>query len=196
MSILAQLKTPVFAAEGVLNLNPSTFRLEVDGLIKQPVSFSLEDLKQQFPHSTVNRRLTSVSGWSVRAEWNGILWHDFCRALDVQERARYVLFASPAGYSTVVWLKDLASGEALLTWAVGNEPLEAEYGGPLRVVIPQLWGYKSCKWLCKVHFLDKYRTGYWELRGYSHRALIEPGETFDVNSSKYRQISGGEVIDF
>lgn len=196
MSMLATLNTPVFAAEGVLQLDSSTFRVEVCGLVEKPRIYSLDELKQQFPQSTVDRRLTSVSGWSVRAKWNGILWRDFCKGIEVKEQARYVLFASPADYSTVVWLKDLEAGEALLTWAVDGELLEAEYGGPLRMIIPQLWGYKSCKWLSKIQFLDTYRTGYWELRGYSHRALIEPGETFDVNTGKYRPIHGGEVNDF
>jgi DMSO/TMAO reductase YedYZ molybdopterin-dependent catalytic subunit len=196
MSILADLKTPVFAAEGILHIDPATFRLEVGGLVDQPLSFNLAELKQQFPTVTVNRRLTSVSGWSVRADWNGILWRDFIKVIGVQEKARYVLFASPADYTTVVWLKDLEAGEALLTWGAGGQALEPEYGGPLRMIVPQLWGYKSCKWLCRIEFLEKYRTGYWELRGYSHRAEIEPGETFDVNSGKYQPIPGGEVIDF
>lgn len=196
MSILAELKTPIFAAEGILHVDPATFQLNVSGLVERPLSYSLEELKQQFPVTTVNRRLTSVSGWSVRAEWNGILWRDLVNALGVRENARYVLFASPADYTTVVLLKDLEDGEALLAWGAGGHALEPEYGGPLRVVIPQLWGYKSCKWLCRIEFLEKYRTGYWELRGYSHRALIEPGETLDVNSGQTRTIPGGEVTDF
>lgn len=196
MSTLARLQTPVFAAEGILRLDPAEFRLEVGGLADRAAVFSLNDLKEQFPQTTVNRRLTSVSGWSVRVNWNGILWNEFCKAIGVQEQARYVLLASPGDYTTVVWLKDLEAGEPLLAWGVDGEALEAEYGGPLRMVIPQLWGYKSCKWLTRIEFLEKYRTGYWELRGYSHRALIEPGETFDVNSGKYRKIPGGEVSDF
>ena len=196
MSTLQKMQTPIFAAEGILRLDPAVYRLEVGGLTESPTVFSLDDLKRQFPQTTVNRRLTSVSGWSVRANWNGVLWRDFCKTLGVKEAARYVLFASPAEYTTVVWLKDLEDGEPLLAWGVDGEDLEAEYGGPLRMVIPQLWGYKSCKWLTKIEFLEKYRTGYWELRGYSHRAQIEPGETFDVNSGKYRKIPGGEVTDF
>ncbi|MDR3591333.1 MAG: molybdopterin-dependent oxidoreductase [Negativicutes bacterium] len=196
MSMLKVLNTPVFAAEGVLHLEPKTLTLAVDGLAAGSRSFSLEQLKGEFPAETVNMRLTSVSGWSVRADWNGLLWHDFVRRVGPAESARYALFYSGSEYTTCVLLSDLAASHSMLVWGVGGEPLEDEYGGPLRTVIPNLWGYKSCKWLTRISFVEKYVTGYWELRGYTHRGEIEPGETFDVNSQKYRAIPGGEVTQF
>jgi len=196
MSILKQLNTPVFAAEGVLHLDEKTHLLTVDGLASGTRSFSLEQLKAQFPAETVNTRLTSVSGWSVRADWNGVLWHDFLRRVGPAETARYALFSSASEYTTCVLLSDLAASHTMLVWSVGGEPLEAEYGFPLRLVVPNLWGYKSCKWLTRISFVEKYVAGYWELRGYTHRGEIEPGETLDVNSQKYRAIPGGEVTQF
>lgn len=196
MSILKRLKTPVFAAEGILHVKPELYRLTVAGLEGGNRSFSLAELKQAFPAATVDRRLTSVSGWSVRAEWNGILWKDFVAVVKPLPAARYALLASAGDYTTCILLADLAASESILAWGAAGEPLEDEYGGPLRMVVPNLWGYKSCKWLTDITFTEKYVTGYWELRGYTHRGTIEPGETFDVNSQKYRPIPGGEVTDF
>lgn len=196
MSVLKTMKTPVFAAEGVQHLDRSDYRLTVGGLAGGERVFSLDGLKGTLPARTVNRRLTSVSGWSVRADWEGVLWRDFLAGLEPLPAIRYALFASAGYYTTCVPLRDLAASETMLAWGVAGEALEDEYGGPLRLVVPNLWGYKSCKWLTRITFMEKYVAGYWELRGYSHDGTIEPGETFDVNSQKYRPIAGGEVTDF
>ncbi|SMC94297.1 molybdopterin-dependent oxidoreductase [Sporomusa malonica] len=92
---------------------------------------------------------------------------------------RYALFSRAKDYTTTVLLTDLSASTSMLVWGAGGESLEDEYGGPLRMLIPNLWGYKSCKWLVKIEFVEKYVMGYWELRGYSHSGDIEPGETYD-----------------
>ena len=196
MSILKVIKTPIFAAEGIQHFDRNTFHLEIAG--SQPVKLTLKlpELQKKFPISNINMRLTSVSGWSVRATWDGILWKDFISRITPSESCRYALFSSADHYSTAVSSEDLTASTAMLVWGVNGETLEDEYGGPLRMVIPNLWGYKSCKWLTQIQFLDKYQPGYWELRGYSHHGTIEAGETFDVNSQQWRPIQAGEVIDF
>ena len=64
------------------------------------------------------------------------------------------------------------------------------------MIIPNLWGYKSCKWLGKVEMIDREERGYWEDRGSSRPGLIEPGVTFDINIKTRRPISGGEITEF
>lgn len=196
MSILKRMNTPIFAAEGIQHFDRTTFQLEVTGSHVEKVILKLPDLLKSFPISNINMRLTSVSGWSVRAIWDGILWEHFARKITSPENCRYVLFSSADHYNTAVSLEDLAASTAMLVWGVNGEALEDEYGGPLRMIIPNLWGYKSCKWLTQIQFLNDYQPGYWELRGYSHRGAIEAGETFDVNSQKWRPLQAGEVTDF
>lgn len=196
MTTLKEMNTPVFAAEGILHISRPDYKLETIGLVERPVTLSLHEVMNTLPNTVMNRRLTSVSGWSVRANWNGVLWKDFVNYVQPLNNARYVLFSSAREYTTAVWIPDLLASDSMLAWGVDDELLEDQYGGPLRLVVPNLWGYKSCKWLTKIQFIEKYQTGYWELRGYSHRGLIEPGETLDVNTQKWRPISGGEVIDF
>ena len=64
------------------------------------------------------------------------------------------------------------------------------------MVIPNLWGYKSCKWIVKATFTDSMETGYWESRGYTIQGKIEAGVTMDVNSGKRKVISDGEVTEW
>ncbi len=195
MSRLKQLNTPVFAAEGVLAISPEALELTVNGSAGSQ-QFTLSELQSKFPASRIDMRLTSVSGWSVRADWDGILWNDFIAFVKPDITAQFVLFSSAGGYTTCVRLSELMGSRSMLSWGVSGEPLEPEYGGPLRIVIPNLWGYKSCKWLTRIDFIEKYVTGYWEARGYTHQGKIEAGEILDVNSKQMRRINGGEVTEF
>jgi len=111
-------------------------------------------------------------------------------------QAAYVTFTSVGGYDTSMPLAVL-NDRVMLVYAVDGEPLEAEYGGPLRMLVPHLWGYKSCKWLSSIEFHKEERGGFWENRGYTRSGTIEPGLTLDINTRTERPIrGGGEVTEF
>jgi len=196
MSILSRLNVPIFGAGGIPDKDETDFYLTVEGLVEESVVFSLDQIKD-LPLSVVNARLTSVSGWSVRVDWEGVLWRDFLKNVIMQPEASHATFSSHGSvYRTTVHIKDLDHPRALLVYAVNGEALEWEYGGPLRMVIPHLYGYKSAKWLKKIEFTDTMRGGFWEDRGYSRSGIIEPGITLDLNSGVRRNIEGGEILDF
>ena len=172
------------------------YRLHVRGLVEEERSFTWQEI-MDLPASKVNARLTSVSGWSVRATWEGVLWRDFIRAITPTREASHATFSSfGGGYETTVSLADLDHPRVLLVYSVEEKPLEREYGGPLRMVIPNLYGYKSAKWLETITLTDRMRGGYWEDRGYTQSGIIEPGFTLDVNTGIRRPIPGGEVMEF
>jgi len=178
------------------DIDTATYQLHVRGLVKEERSFTWEEIIA-LPVSKVDARLTSVSGWSVRATWEGVLWRDFLRFLKPKNEASHAAFSSSGGgYDTTVSLVDLDHPRVLLVYGVEGEPLEREYGGPLRTVIPNLYGYKSCKWLETITLTDTMKGGYWEDRGYTQSGIIEPGFTLDVNTGTRRPISGGEVTEF
>jgi DMSO/TMAO reductase YedYZ molybdopterin-dependent catalytic subunit len=196
MSILKDLGVPTFKAGGMPAIDLKNYSLSVGGLVKEEKHFSWQEISAM-PRNCVNCRLTSVSGWSVRADWEGIKWNDFLRWIPVESRANYVRFTSAGGgYSTTVSLKDLENPRVLLAYGVNGSPVEAEYGGPLRMVIPNLWGYKSCKWLSEIEFINQEEGGYWEDRGYTWSGVIEPGFTLDINTKTRRPIKGGEITEF
>ena len=196
MSLLFRLKAPVFTAGGAPVIAENDFRLEVAGLTAAPRALTLADLKA-LPFSAVSARLTSVSGWSVRAIWEGVLWRDFVAAAAPLPEARYATFVSHGGvYETTISLADLDHPRTMIVWGVEGEPLETAYGGPVRMVVPHLYGYKSAKWLARVEFGRGMRGGYWEDRGYTREGIIEPGLTLDVNTGRQREIAGGEITEF
>jgi len=196
MSILKDLGAPAFKAGGMPTIDIQTYVLSVGGLVKEERHFSWQEILAM-PKSNVNCRLTSVSGWSVRADWEGIKWSDFLRKITVNTKANHVRFSTVGGgYTTVVSCKDLKNPRILLAYGVNGEPIGPDYGGPLRMVVPNLWGYKSCKWLGEVDFIDQMEGGYWEDRGYTLSGMIESGFTFDINTKTRRPIKGGEITEF
>lgn len=195
MSILKNLNTPVFKAEGIQHLDKTTYGLAFFDGSYEIKSLSFDEILA-LPQTTLNLRMTSVSGWSVRANWQGVLWRDMMEHVGAAENPKFVIFESPSEYTTNCYGDDILPGRWLFCHSVDGELLEDEYGGPIRMLIPNLWGYKSCKWLVRVSFSSTNKPGFWETRGYTDRGLIEKGETLDINTGKIRQITGGEVMEF
>lgn len=195
MSVLARLNTPVFAVEGIPTLKEENYTVICDGLVARPWQVSLAEIKN-WPQRQVDARLTSVSGWSVRVVWQGVLWRDLLSRLVLSPDAAFATFVSAGGYTTSLPLAALDHPHVMLAYAVAGELLEPEYGGPLRLVVPHRWGYKSCKWLTRITFAHRDNGGFWEERGYSRGGLIIAGETYDVNSQTRRSIAAGEVTAF
>jgi len=89
-----------------------------------------------------------------------------CRPRD---EARHVVLHSHDGYTTNLALEDFAAEDALLAHGWSGAPLEEEHGGPVRLVVPHLYFWKSAKWLQRIEFVAKDVPGYWEVRGYHNR---------------------------
>ena len=118
MSFFKDLGMPKFTAGDMVNVNQGDWRLQVEGLMASPREFSLADIAS-LPQSEVDARLTSVSGFSVRARWQGVLWRDFLPALDASPEASHADFISMGGgYSTCVSLKDLDHPRVMLVLGV------------------------------------------------------------------------------
>jgi DMSO/TMAO reductase YedYZ molybdopterin-dependent catalytic subunit len=137
--------------------------------VARPLELGWEALLA-LPQSRVRADFHCVTGWSMLDnDWEGVRLVDLAEAAAPGPQARYVRFADPQGYDTTVPLA-LALAEGLLAHRHGCEPLAREHGGPLRAVLPSLYAWKSCKWVCAVEFLEEERLGFWELRGYHNGA--------------------------
>ncbi|BAI80093.1 conserved hypothetical protein [Deferribacter desulfuricans SSM1] len=195
MSFLKDIGTPIFNAERLKSV-PEKENYTFDVTFKDNrLTFNYLDLYNIFEKKYINCRLTSVSRWSVRANWGGVLWSDFIKYLGVHD-FKFVYFESYGGYNTTVFAEDLTNPRILLAIHVDDDEIEFDYGGPVRMVIPNLWGYKSCKWIKNISFIDEYIVGFWEGYGYDDRGLIEPTIVLDINSKQHRRINGGEVTEF
>ncbi|MDA8061035.1 MAG: molybdopterin-dependent oxidoreductase [Actinomycetota bacterium] len=150
---------------------PKDYRLQVDGMVRRPLSFSLEEL-EALPPVALDRTFQCVTGWSVPdVHWVGV------RLTDLATRAvptgRVFHFSSFDGVYTesLTWEQAEQTG-AIVAYRMLGAPLTRGHGGPVRLYVPDMFGYKSIKWLSRVTLSDRVEPGYWEQNGYPEDAWI------------------------
>jgi sulfoxide reductase catalytic subunit YedY len=198
MSRLKELRTPIFWAEGHPGpLHRESWRIEVAGLCREPQAFTWPALSAM-SKTVADARLTSVTRFSVRGKWGGVKVADVLDAVGAEPAVKYVRFWSVKKiYETSMPIEIARRDRTLLAYEFDDELLDEDYGGPVRVFCPYLWGYKSAKSVVAVELMDHYISGYWEKRGYTDEAEIEAGRVRDLNSGgRVRPIPDGEVIRF
>ena len=197
MGKLRDMNTPIFWAEGHPGPLPAEgWEVQVGGLVEKPLTLPYKDLLA-LPKSIADARLTSVTRWSVRGEWSGVRLSELFALVTPQPQATHVQFTSYRNvYTTCIPLDVALQERTLLAYEFDGEPLDADYGGPVRAFCPYLWGYKSAKSVIAVTLVDRSIPGYWEVRGYPDAALIKAGRVHDVNTHRWRHIPDGEVIEF
>ena len=137
------------------NISRDRWRLDVHGAVEQPLFVS---------------DIHCVTTWSrYDNQWMGLATADLLAACRPRDEARFVVLSSYDGYTTNLTLEDFAAEDALLAHSWSDAPLEAEHGGPVRLVVPHLYFWKSAKWLKAIEFLERDAPGYWEVRGYHNR---------------------------
>lgn len=154
---------------------PAAYRLRVDGLVSAPRTFTLADL-QALPSTTGVYTWQCVTGWVVP----GVMWEgvDLDTLLSACGGARgdYLTFHSADGvYVDSLSLPQATDGLTLLGYTMNNAPLAEEHGGPLRLVVPAMYGYKSVKWVNRITVAQQQVVGYWEQRGYPVNAYLPAG---------------------
>jgi DMSO/TMAO reductase YedYZ molybdopterin-dependent catalytic subunit len=154
----------------VPHIERATWRLRVHGHVARPFELSFADLSA-LPQNEVTADFHCVTGWSVLDNrWTGVLLLEIARRAGIRADCTHVRLADRGYYDTNVPLAQILSPDALLATARNREPLPPEHGGPLRAILPALYAWKSCKWLCEIEFLTQDRLGYWEKRGYHNDA--------------------------
>jgi len=198
MSRLKDLNTPIFWVEGHPGkLNRDDWIIEVKGLCKVPKKFTWQEIIEM-PKSISDARLTSVSGFSVQGKWGGVRVKDLINVVQAKPEVKFIRFWSYRMiYDTSIPIEIALREKTLLAYEFDTEYLEEDYGGPIRLFCPYLWGYKSAKSIVKIEFMDHYVSGFWEKRGYPDDALITEGLVRDLNQGgRLRPIPNGEVIKF
>ena len=130
------------------------WRLSVEGLVAQPVSLSLEDLKR-FPSRRQITEIACEEGWSYIAEWIGTPLVDVLRAAGVMPQARYVVYFSiDEHWWESIDMADALHPQTLLAYAMNGGDLPVAFGGPLRLRVPRQLGYKSVKYINRLAVTD------------------------------------------
>lgn len=143
-----------------------TWRLELRGLVENQLTLSWKSflaLEQSRKTSDIH----CVTTWSrYDNEWQGVATRDLLDAAMPRTDATHVLLSSYDGYDTNLPLADFAAEDAILATHWQGEPITPEHGGPMRLVVPHLYFWKSAKWLRRIEFLSADQAGFWERNGY------------------------------
>jgi len=162
----AMLPSYFISAMMPMLVNPSAWRLRVDGLVRQPLELSVDDLMRMPPVSyTVKHHC--VEGWSAIATWHGVPVSaivEYCRPLPTAKYVNCVSFDS--GYSNGWDLASALHPQTILAYGMNDQPLTPAHGAPLRLYSPTKLGYKLTKYLVSMTFTEKRPGGYWEDQGY------------------------------
>lgn len=142
------------------------FRLIVDGAVEAPMVLDWDGL-MALPQSESLSDIHCVTAWSrYDNRWSGVRATDLLAAVKPRPEARHVLFQSADGYTTNVPLAAFADDDVMLAHSWDGAALDRRHGGPLRVVIPKLYFWKSAKWVRRITLASEDRPGFWETRGY------------------------------
>jgi DMSO/TMAO reductase YedYZ molybdopterin-dependent catalytic subunit len=149
------------------DLPEEAWRLEITGLVENPVTLdwvALNALSQEEKQSDFH----CVTTWSrYDCRWLGVPLSSILDIVKPTEDARFVYYTAHDGYTTNTPVDALTHPDALLAHTLDGAPLPVEHGGPLRVIIPQLYAWKGAKWVKRIDFRASDAQGYWEERGYS-----------------------------
>lgn len=151
------------------NISRERWRLDVYGAVETPLFWDFAQFSAQ-PQSSFISDIHCVTTWSrYDNRWEGVSTRALLDACQPKPDARFVSLESHDGYTTNLSLDDFASDDALLAHSWQGAPIERDHGGPVRVIVPHLYFWKSAKWLQRIEFRSDDKPGYWEVRGYHNR---------------------------
>jgi DMSO/TMAO reductase YedYZ molybdopterin-dependent catalytic subunit len=146
------------------------WRLTIDGAVATPLSLSWADF-QALPQVDDAQDFHCVTGWSILdMVFRGVRFETLAALARLAPAATHVMCHAADGYSTNLPLEEALKPDVLLAHELEGKPLDVEHGGPVRMVVPELWAWKGAKWINRLEFLTQDRRGYWEIRGYSNTA--------------------------
>lgn len=159
-------KFPVLSYGPTPRIDLSTWRLRVFGLVEEPFEINWLEFTS-LSTTIVKTDIHCVTRWSqLDTVWEGVRFGDFMRRVLPKPEAQFVMEHSYGGYTTNMRLDELLDDDVLLAYKYNGQPLDPEHGGPLRLVVPKLYFWKSAKWLNGLEFMAENQPGFWEGYGY------------------------------
>jgi DMSO/TMAO reductase YedYZ molybdopterin-dependent catalytic subunit len=157
---------PVLTAEVSPRLEAKDWSLRIDGLVERARTWSWDEI-HQVPRSTYAGDIHCVTTWSkLGTSFAGVSVDDLFAEVGVLPTATHVVAWSVTGYTTNLPLEHVTGGKAWIVWEHEGKPLPPQHGGPVRMLVPHLYFWKSAKWIGGIRVLDHDEPGFWEQRGY------------------------------
>lgn len=154
--------------------DPRTWRLRVDGEgVNSHITLTLDQLKA-YPNVALKATFRCVTGWRVRDNlWRGVRVRDVIASLGPNSKAKFVTFYSGDGvYTESLTIQQALSNNAILCWELNGAPLIKEQGHPLRLIYPDMYGYKNIKWVRRLEVKSQRDVGFWEQNGWEIDAYV------------------------
>jgi DMSO/TMAO reductase YedYZ molybdopterin-dependent catalytic subunit len=153
--------------------DPKTWRLEITGLVRRPVSLGYQDVLA-LPRVHQVSTFHCVTGWTVKdVRWAGVRFKHLLGLVDPLPQANAIRFVSAEHpYDDSLTIPQALLPDVMLALELDGAPLSRPHGAPARVVIPEMYGYKGVKWLERMELVATQPTGYWEGLGYDQNAWV------------------------
>jgi DMSO/TMAO reductase YedYZ molybdopterin-dependent catalytic subunit len=146
------------------------FRLDIDGAVAAPLSLSYAEF-MALPQTESVSDMHCVTQWSrYDNTWQGVSARAILERVQLSAEVRHVIFHAHDGYTTNVALEQFDQPDVFLVHRWEGKPISRQHGGPVRVLIPRLYLWKSAKWIRRLEFTTGDRPGFWEVRGYNNNA--------------------------
>ncbi|MGB0098662.1 MAG: sulfite oxidase-like oxidoreductase [Nocardioides sp.] len=160
---------PTLTAEATPRVDLDAWQLSVDGLVDAPTSWSWQELRG-LDGATYAGDIHCVTTWSkLDMTFTGVSVDTLLDAARPAAEAGFVMAHSTTGYTTNLPLSDVTGGKAWVVWEVDGKPLPTGHGGPVRLLVPHLYFWKSAKWITRLELMARNRPGFWEQNGYHDR---------------------------
>jgi len=157
---------PVLHYGAVPPLDTGKWTLRIFGLVETERTLGYPEFTA-LPRVSVISDVHCVTGWSrLDNTWEGVGTGELRRLINILPEARFVMVHGAQGFTANLPLEDFFAEDVLFALDYNREPLTAEHGGPVRLVVPRLYFWKSAKWVEGVEFMAKDKAGFWESRGY------------------------------
>ncbi len=155
-----------YGEEEVPEIDGSTYKLELAGMIKDKKPWTLTDLAA-LPQVTQVTRHICVEGWSAIGKWSGVRFSDFLARIGADTTAKYVGFQCADDYYGSIDMATALHPQTQLSLRYDNEELPPKYGYPMKLRIPTKLGFKNPKLIAAIFVTNEYPGGYWEDKGYN-----------------------------
>ena len=159
-------KFPVLTFGPTPRIDLSTWQFRIFGLVEEEITLDWKQFNA-LQQVTLDAEFHCVTQWSkLQNTWEGILFNDLMKLIKPKPEAKYVMAHCYGGYTTNVSLDVLEDDDVLFAHSHDGSPLTPEHGGPMRLVVPKRYGWKSAKWVNGIEFMAEDAPGFWEVRGY------------------------------
>lgn len=175
---------PILHFGQVPEFDRKNWDFRVEGLVEIPLRLTYDEFLV-LEKTVVVSDFHCVTGWSrFDNRWEGVRFNDLKEIVKPKSNARFATIECDGGYTTSLPLSELMESDVLFAYNFDGKPLEPAHGGPLRLVVPKKYAYKSAKWVRTVVFTEEQEMGFWEDRGYSNTADPWKEERYSYNEKR------------